>query len=164
MSQPDQILEIKHKLCGTKHEFYCQTLEKSPTHVVVLYRLEEPVTIEDQVFDAGTLSLGYFWEERNYNVYHWIRPNGESQAAYINIADSTTITEDVVEWRDLIIDLLITPDGRCQVLDEHELPDDLSADLDTLISSETETLLQQHQTLLKEIEERTAALLAAMNS
>lgn len=164
MPQPEKILEIKHKLDGSVHKFHCQTLEKSSNHVVMLYRLENPVTIEDQVFDAGTLSLGYFWEERNYNVYHWVRPNGESQAAYINIADSTTITEDVVEWRDLIIDLLITPDGRCQILDEDELPENLADDLDQLISSETKALQQRHQELLKEIEVRTSALLSALKN
>ncbi len=164
MSQPDQILEIKHKLNGSKHEFMCQTLEKSAEHVVVLYRLEQPITVEDQHFAAGTLSLGYFWEDRNYNVYHWIAPSGESQAVYVNIADNTEITADIVEWRDLIIDLLITPDGRCQILDEDELPDDLPPELDALISTETDKLVARQQQLLQEIEQRTTALLAAMEN
>lgn len=159
MPQPDQILEIKHKLSGERHEFYCQTLEKNAGEVVMLYRLEKPVTIADQHFAEGTLSFGYFWDDRNYNVYHWVATNGDSLAAYINIADRTEITHEIVEWRDLIIDLLITPDGRCQILDEDELPDDLPQELDQLISQQTETLLQKHQQLLQEIEGRTAGLM-----
>lgn len=162
MSQPDSILEIKHKLNGSRHEFNCQTLEKAPGEVVMLYILEKPVSIADIDFAAGTLSLGYFWDNRNYNVYHWVSPQGESLAAYVNIADRTEISPDIVEWRDLIIDLLITPDGRCQVLDEDELPDDLPSALDQLISQQTESLLQQHQQLLSDIELRTQSYLQGL--
>lgn len=160
MSEAEQILEIKHKLNGSRHEFNCQTLEKSPGYVVMLYRLEKPISIEDQHFVAGTLSLGYFWDDRNYNVYHWVTPQGESQAVYVNIADNTTITHDIVEWRDLILDLLITPDGRCQLLDEDELPEDLSEELSQLIWKQTEDLQQQHQALREDIEARSALFLS----
>jgi len=159
MQNSASVLEIKHKLSGERLEFECTSLVQEPGEVIVLYRTPRDFHIADQVFRKGSLSLGYFWQDRNFNIYHWLSPEGNSMAIYVNIADNTVITPGKVEWRDLIIDLLITPDGRCQILDEDELPDDLPSDLDQLIRAETKHLLERHQSLLAEIEQRSALLL-----
>lgn len=159
MSDTPTVLEIKHKLNGDRLEFQCQTLIEQPDEVVVLFRTPRDYNVADQCFKAGSLSLGYFWNQRNFNIYHWLKPNGDSQGIYVNIADRTEITPGLVEWRDLILDLLITPDGRCQLLDEDELPDDLSDNLHQLIYREVRALEAQHQQLLQEIEARSTHLL-----
>lgn len=85
--------------------------------------------LEDVLLPAGTLSLGYFWEDRPYNAYHWVDDKGQTLALYFNICDNTRIDARQIAWRDLAVDILITPDQRCRVMDEDELPDDIDPEL-----------------------------------
>ncbi len=163
MQTTTPILEIKHTLSGKRLEFNCQGLLQQARELVVLYRLPHDTRIADLELEAGCLSLGYFWNDRNFNVYHWLTTAGQSLGLYVNIADRTTLSPGRVEWRDLIVDLLVTPDGRCQILDEDELPDDLPEELQRLIDQQTRHLRQRHQQLLKDIEQRSQALLQELD-
>ena len=49
-------------------------------------------------------------------------PTGGRSGFYFNIADRTRIAEAELEWRDLVVDVLATPAGRLELLDEDELP------------------------------------------
>jgi protein associated with RNAse G/E len=68
----------------------------------------------------GTASLEYYWLTRWYNVFCFLRPDGQILSYYCNINlppsfDGTTLT-----YTDLDLDLWVTPDGHWQVLDEEE--------------------------------------------
>ena len=115
--------------------------------------------LEDVHLPAGCLSLGYFSEQHHYNAYHWVDDNGASLALYFNICDDTRITPGQVAWRDLTVDVLITPDLRCRVLDEDELPDDINPDLLGLINRTRDALVAAPDALLREYERRSRALL-----
>ncbi len=65
----------------------------------------------------------------HYNVYHWLDRAGQTLGYYFNICDETRITAEVIEWRDLTVDVLAIPGGRLDVLDEHELPAELPTDV-----------------------------------
>ena len=116
--------------------------------------------LEDLLLPAGSLSLGYFWEDRPYNAYHWVDDKHRTLALYFNICDSTHITAQQVVWRDLTVDILITPDLRCRVLDEDELPDDLDHKLLTRINATRDRLCAAPARRLHEFETRSRALLA----
>ena len=115
--------------------------------------------LEDLLLRKGTLSLGYFWEDRPYNAYHWVGDNQQTLALYFNICDSTHISPEQVAWRDLTVDVLITPDQRCRVLDEDELPDDLDRDLLSHINATRDLLCADPQRLLREFETSSHTLL-----
>lgn len=116
--------------------------------------------LEDLLLPRGSLSLGYFWESRAYNAYHWVDDNRHTLALYFNICDSTRITEHQVAWRDLAVDVLITPDLRCRVLDEEELPDDLEPGLLARINATRDALCADPARLLRDFETRSRHLLA----
>ena len=116
------ILEIKRTLRGAEKRFECQLLASGPGYAAVLWIAPEPMHVHGVDLPAGTVSFGHFWEDRGYNVYHWLDGVGRTLGFYFNIADQTSISPEVVSWRDLVLDVLVTPDGRCQVLDEDELP------------------------------------------
>ena len=118
------------------------------------------VRLEDLLLPEGSLSLGYFWEDRNYNAYHWVDDNRDTLALYFNICDNTRITPEQVAWRDLTVDILITPDLRCRVLDEDELPDDIDPELLSLINATRDSLRAEPARLLHEFESLSRALLA----
>jgi len=127
---------------------------------VVIYRMPADHQLEDLLLPKGSLSLGYFWEERNYNAYHWVDDKRRTLALYFNICDSTLISPRQIAWRDLTLDILITPDLRCRVLDEDELPDDLDRDLLTRINATRDSLCGSSERLLREFERSTRSLLA----
>ena len=117
------ILEIKRTLRGVEKRFESGQLLASRTgYAVVLWVAPQPMHVHGVDLPAGTVSFGHFWEDRGYNVYHWLDGAGRTVGYYFNIADETRISPNVNSWRDLVLDVLATPDGRCQVLDEHELP------------------------------------------
>ncbi len=155
------ILEVKETLDGERREFGCTLLAASAGEAILLYVIRREGRVEDLLLPAGTLSLGYFWAGRPYNVYHWLAPDGRTLGFYCNISERTIITPARVSWRDLAVDLLVTPDGRRRVLDEDALPSDLDPALRATITAVRDELLRRHETLLAEVERRSAALLRA---
>lgn len=127
---------------------------------MVIYRMPSDHQLEDLLLPRGSLSLGYFWENRPYNAYHWVDDKCQTLALYFNVCDNTRISPRQVEWRDLTVDILITPDQRCRVLDEDELPDDLDRNLLARINATRDSLCSAAGRLLHEFERQTRSLLA----
>lgn len=153
------IVEIKTTLAGERKEFDCELLKFSRGEVVVIYRMPRDVQLEDLLLSRDSISIGYFWEDRAYNAYHWIDEQSQTLALYFNICDNTRISPQQVAWRDLTVDVLITPDLRCRVLDEDELPDDLDSELRDYIESARDDLCVDPARLLLEFEARRRELL-----
>lgn len=105
---------------------------------------------------VGTVTIGHFWVDRPYNVYHWF-VNGETLAYYCNIATGTTISPDLIAYTDLTVDVLLRPNGEATVLDEDELPDDLAPPHRLVIAKAREALLTNPRALMREIERESAA-------
>ena len=153
------ILEVKETLKGERKEFSCTPCAVAKDEVVILYKVPHEGRVEDVVLPAGTLSLGYFWVTRPYNAYHWVTPKGKTLGLYFNVSEGADITPQQVVWRDLVVDVLVTPDGRCRVLDEDELPAEMEASLRQRIKVTQDELVSQHKALLAEIEVRSVRLL-----
>ncbi|MBT8489729.1 MAG: DUF402 domain-containing protein [Deltaproteobacteria bacterium] len=148
--------EIKHRLDGSIVRFECLPVQVSYDEAVIVYELPRKGRVDDIVLPAGSLSFGYFWSDRNYNVYHWVTEAGKTLGTYFNVCDETRIGEEYVSWRDLIIDVLVTPDKRCRILDTEELPKNVDERLARLIQDTEEYLQDQYRSLIVEIKTRTA--------
>ncbi len=159
--QAARITEIKTTLAGERKAFDCELLRLRAGEAVVTYRMPRDVQLEDLLLRRGTLSLGYFWQDRPYNVYHWIDADRTTLALYYNIADATRISARQIEWRDLAVDVLITPDGRCRVLDEDELPADLDAGLRTYIETTRDELCREPLSRLAEYDKLSRSLITS---
>jgi predicted RNA-binding protein associated with RNAse of E/G family len=157
---PTRITEVKTTLDGKRKRFDCELAAFKPGEAVVIYRMPRDVMLEDLLLPRGGISLGYFWEERAYNVYHWVDDKLQTLALYFNICDNTRISTAQIAWRDLSVDILLTPDLRCRVLDEDELPDDIDSNLLSRINATRDALCTDAQGLLSEFEARSRALLA----
>ena len=156
------ILEIKRTLDGREKRFDCRLLSLAPdaSHVAVLWVAPDAMHVHGVDLPAGTVSVGHFWTDRHFNVYHWLDPDGGTLGYYFNICDQTRITAGVIEWRDLIVDVLALPGGRLDVLDEHELPPQLAPDVAAHIEVGKRAILDAPGAVLAEIEatSRTALL------
>ncbi len=164
VERPEFISEHKAVLIGAAKTFQCELLELSNSEAVVIYRLQREVVIEGVHMPQGTISYGYFWEARNYNVYHFVTAQGKTLAFYFNVSDSTRISESQIYWRDLVLDVLVTPDAKSEVLDEHEIPEDICEDLRRLIFETRDQILERVVDLTNEIEERTRLFISQSNS
>lgn len=73
----------------------------------------------------GSYTIAYYWEDRPYNLYFWRDHRGNYLGSYFNIVRNTVISDGMVSFEDLIIDILVLPNGEYFILDEDELPDSL---------------------------------------
>jgi hypothetical protein len=152
------VLEVKRTLAGREKTFACRLLAGGEGHAVVLWVAPEAMHVHGVDLPPGTLSFGHFWVDRPYNVYHWMTPTGRTVGFYFNVCDGTRIEPGRIEWRDLVIDVIALPDGRVDVLDEHELPPEPPADVCACIDAARAALLGDTPAVMAEIEAASRAL------
>src|SRR5437660_1532823 len=111
------MVEIKETLAGVRQTFRCRVVARRPAEAVVLFVLPADRAVADLLLPAGTVTLGHFWEDRPYNVYHWMTPTGATIAFYVNLADRTRIDQDQLSFLDLSVDILLPPEGPPRILD-----------------------------------------------
>ena len=90
---PAIITERKTRLDGSVVEYACEPLVvEEGRRALVRYVTERDRALEgtDLVLRKGTVTVGHFWTDRPYNVYHWL-DGGKTIALYVSIAIDTTI-------------------------------------------------------------------------
>jgi predicted RNA-binding protein associated with RNAse of E/G family len=156
------ITERKTRLDGSVSEYACEPLRIEPgKRAAVRFVSDRERAIEgtDLVLGAGTVTIGHFWVDRPYNVYHW-RDGEKTIALYVSIADETTIEDRVINYTDLVVDVLLRPFGAIEILDEDELPPTLEPRHRLAIAKALETCITEPRRLVSEIERETRAALA----
>jgi predicted RNA-binding protein associated with RNAse of E/G family len=159
MSALPTIIEVKRTLAGLEKRFECRVLARTSTHLAVLWIAPAAMHVHGVELPAGTVSVGHFWTDRPYNVYHWLRADRTTVGYYFNLADRTTWTAERLDWRDLTLDVLATPEGRVDLLDEDELPALLDADARAHIEAGKAALLGAPAAVLAEVEAASRELL-----
>ena len=155
------ITERKTRLDGSVVEYVCEPLVvQEGRRALVRYVTEQdrPIEGSDLVLRRGTVTVGHFWTDRPYNVYHWL-DGGRTIALYVNIAIDTTIDPIAIAYRDLVVDVLIRPSGAIEVLDEEELPPSIEPRYRLAIAKAIETCVTEGRRLAAEIERETRAVL-----
>jgi len=159
VSKLSQVTERKTRFDGSVLEFPCRGLLVEPgRHAVIRYDLDRDWHVADLVFPKGGYTAGHFWIDRPYNVYHWLE-NGRTLAHYFNVGIVDEISETHVAWRDLIIDVLVKPDGAMEVLDEDEVPADMPSAHRRTIAQALEQIVTNPKRLVAEIERASRQLL-----
>jgi uncharacterized protein len=155
------ITERKTRLDGSVVEYACESLGVEPgRRAVVRYVTDQDRPLEgtDLVLRKGTVTVGHFWTDRPYNVYHWLE-RGRTVALYMSIATDTTIDPAAIAYRDLVVDVLIRPSGAIEILDEDELPPSIESRDRIAIAKALETAVTEARRLVAEIERETRAVL-----
>ena len=158
---PARIVERKTRLDGTVVDYPCEALVVEPARrAVVRYVTERDRALEgtNLVLRAGTVTIGHFWVDRPYNVYHWL-DGDRTIALYVSIATDTTIEESVIAYTDLVVDVLVRPTGALDILDEDELPPTLEPRHRLVIAKALEVCVTEAKRLIAEIERETRAAL-----
>jgi predicted RNA-binding protein associated with RNAse of E/G family len=132
--------------------------------VAVLWIAPDAMHVHGVDLPAGTISVGHFWADRHYNVYHWLDRSGQTLGYYFNICDQTHVGAGTIEWRDLTVDVLALPGGRLDVLDEHELPPQLAPDVAAHITAGKAAILARPTAVLAEIDAATQSVYPSSSS
>jgi len=157
------VIERKTRLDGTVSEYRCERLSLEVGRRAILrYAMDRDWVIGDTgvVLRPGQITVAHYWNDRPYNVYHWL-DGARTIAYYCNIASDTIIGEALVGYTDLVVDVLLRPSGETVVLDEEELPPDLAPALRIHIARALETIASGPRRLVAEIERETSAALGA---
>jgi predicted RNA-binding protein associated with RNAse of E/G family len=155
------ITERKTRLDGSVSEYACEPLLiEAGRRAALRYVIQRGASIGGGalVLEPGTVTVGHYWTDRPYNVYHWLA-GGRTVAYYCNVATETTIAPELVAYTDLVVDVLLRPSGETLVLDEDELPDDLAPPHRLVIAKALEALITSPRTIIREIERETAIVL-----
>jgi predicted RNA-binding protein associated with RNAse of E/G family len=155
------ITERKTRLDGSVVEYACEALVvEAGRRAVVRYVTDQDRALEgtDLVLRKGTVTVGHFWTDRPYNVYHWLEA-GRTIALYVSIATDTAIEPDAISYRDLVVDVLIRPSGAIEILDEEELPPSIEPRYRLAIAKALEVCVTEAKRLMTEIERETRAVL-----
>ncbi|WP_235822882.1 DUF402 domain-containing protein [Cytobacillus massiliigabonensis] len=125
----DTIIERKIRYDSTLVEYSCRLLQSQNQKIVLFHIIQDSFTmIASQTkltIPRGSYTIAYYWKDRPYNLYIWRDSNGQLLGCYFNIVKHTEMTDQFVSFKDLIIDILVLPNGDYYILDEDELPESL---------------------------------------
>ena len=156
------MIERKTRLDGSVAEFVCEPLVVEPGRRAVLRYVvdrEWPVAQTGLRVPVGTVTIGHYWVDRPYNVYHWLA-RGRTLAYYCNVATDTVISDELVAYTDLAVDVLLRPSGAIEILDEDELPPDLAPEHRIVIARTLEVFVTSARSVMREIDAETERVLA----
>lgn len=140
------IIERKIRYDSTIVDHNCRLLKLEPPKIVLLHKIEESFSMmagqKVITIPKGHFTIAYYWVDKPYNLYFWIDAHGKYAASYFNIVKNTTVTDHMVSFEDLIIDILVLPNGDYFTLDEHELPEPLEQYEDGYVQNALNSLIE----------------------
>ena len=97
---------------------------------------------------TGTISYEYYWKNSWFNIFRFNEPEGHLRNFYCNVSMPPTFKYRVLDYVDLDIDILVTNDFNCQILDLDEFSENsviyqYSSDMKENIESSIEQLLKR---------------------
>ncbi|MBT2647945.1 DUF402 domain-containing protein [Bacillus sp. ISL-34] len=126
LQRGDEIIERKIRYDSIVVEHNCLLLEAQKQHAVLFHEIMDSFTMKASsiklTIPIGSYTIAYYWKDRPYNLYIWRDNEGNYLGSYFNIVRNTYMADKLVSFEDLIIDILVLPDGSHFILDEEELP------------------------------------------
>lgn len=121
--------ERKRKPDGTVLDYDTRLVHRDAQVLIVRFDVQKrvgPPRLPVEV-PEGSVSYGYFWPRRPFSIYRWMAPDGSLIAHRFDAVTDVHITADEVDYRDLILDWWVFPDGTLVEEDRDELEEALAA-------------------------------------
>ena len=117
------IVERKQKPDKTWREYPCTLLHRAAGFVVVEFVMAKGGAIFGTPIEVppGSVSHGWFWKRRPYNLYRMRRADGSLIAHRFDAVADVRIDDASVSYRDLVLDWWVTPDDTIIEEDRDEL-------------------------------------------
>jgi len=104
-------------------EFLCDLLHQGDKQVVLRYISSNVYTVGTITVEKGTVTIAHYWEDRNYILWIFKKPDASLIGYLFHIARDVEIGVDYVRYVDLELDIWFSPDGNPTVFDEDEVKD-----------------------------------------
>ena len=123
------VTERKQKADGTWREYGCELLHLEPGLAVVEFRMQQGGAIFGTPIEVppGSVSHGWFWTRRPYNVYRMRRADGTLIAHRFDAVADVRLSPETVEYRDLVLDWWVMPDNTLIEEDRDEFDELVAA-------------------------------------
>lgn len=148
----DKIIERKIRYDSKVVDHHCKQLNVQKHSAVLFHIIEESFTmIANQTrltIPKGSYTIAYYWKSRPYNLYFWRDNKGNYLGSYFNIVKNTRINNDLVSFEDLIIDIMVLPNGEYFILDENELPESIENFENGFVKQALSTLIKSLNVIL----------------
>ena len=151
--------EYKNTYFGETKVFECSLLSLNERELVISYSPKKKMKFIGLEFEESSISFGYYWEDRNYNVYHWKDNMGKTLLFYFNISRDTKIEQERVSWLDLIVDIAIKK-NEIQILDEEEVPQGMAIEDRRIIERSKKEIIANSNSILDSLERSSSSLFA----
>lgn len=162
-----EIIERKIRYDGTTIDHACLLIEAQQDKIILYHEVQYSFTMaandKKLTIPKGSYTVAYYWGNRPYNLYVWRDQDGGYLGSYFNIVKNTCITDEVVSFEDLILDIMILPSGEFFILDEVELPKSLEQFEDGYVEKALHTVKNTIQESLPKIISETATLYKKIN-
>ncbi|KAA0745541.1 DUF402 domain-containing protein [Bacillus sp. AY3-1] len=162
-----EIIERKIRYDGTTIDHACLLIEAQQDKIILYHEVQYSFTMaandKKLTIPKGSYTVAYYWGNRPYNLYVWRDQDGGYLGSYFNIVKNTCITDEVVSFEDLILDIMILPSGEFFILDEDELPESLEQFEDGYVEKALHTVKNTIQESLPKIISETATLYKKIN-
>ncbi|HDR6314596.1 DUF402 domain-containing protein [Bacillus wiedmannii] len=162
-----EIIERKIRYDGTTIDHACLLIEAQQDKIILYHEVQYSFTMaandKKLTIPKGSYTVAYYWGNRPYNLYVWRNQDGGYLGSYFNIVKNTCITDEVVSFEDLILDIMILPSGEFFILDADELPESLEQFEDGYVEKALHTVKNTIQESLPKIISETATLYKKIN-
>ena len=153
------MIERKIRYDSSIVDYECKLLKWDKLKIMLLHKVEKSFVMSknnDQLMiPMGAYTFAYYWLDQPYNLYFWREPSGKYLGAYFNIVRKNSIQNNIVLFEDLIIDLLVKPDGTSYILDQEELPLPMCNFENGFVQEVLTTLLKRKDTIIGEVKAET---------
>lgn len=124
---PDQITVRVLKHDGREHRRWSAHISQCTDSLIVLEAEFEDNVTHDLLgnIPQGTRTIEYYWLDRWYNVFRFLKDDGKTRLYYCNINTPPRFEDGALNYIDLDIDILVRPDFSYTILDLEEF--DLNA-------------------------------------
>jgi protein associated with RNAse G/E len=122
MTNPEQITVRVLKYDGAESRCWQANLSRREAGLIVLDAQFE-VDVQHELLGEigrGTRTIEYYWLDRWYNVFRFLETNGETRLFYCNVNMPPVMSEGILTYIDLDIDVLVQPTRSYQILDLEE--------------------------------------------
>jgi protein associated with RNAse G/E len=122
----------KHSWRGEfRYAWQGELITRTPEELVILATWQGPgePRVGEIAFRRGDRFLEHYYPGRGFAIWQLETPEGRVKGWYCNISTPITEHDDVLSFEDLLLDVLVYPDGRYAVLDRDEFAAARSAGL-----------------------------------
>jgi hypothetical protein len=123
------VVERKIKSDGTVREYACELVHLDPALEIVRFHMAKGGVIFGTPIEVppGSVSYGWFWARRPYNLYRMHTVDGRLIAHRFDAVADVLLSPAVIEYRDLVLDWWVAPDGTVIEEDRDEFDELLAA-------------------------------------